>query len=72
MFNSSSLRDFVNFIRKQRIDLLTDNNNDIDTFGRKNFEICLEKVVVRNIRIPKKFTQRRRIIIIKVLKGNLL
>lgn len=72
MFNSSSLWDFINFIRKQRIDLLTDNNNDIDTFARRNFEICLEKVAVRNIRIPKKFTQPRRIIIIKVLKGNLL
>lgn len=63
---------FINFIRKQRIDLLIDNNNDVDTFTRRNFEIFPEKVVVRNTRIPKKFTQRRRIIIIKVLKGNLL
>lgn len=63
---------FINFIRKQRIDLLIDNNNDVDTFTRRNFEISPEKVVVRNTRIPKKFTQRRRIIIIKVLKGNLL
>lgn len=63
---------FINFIRKQRIDLLIDNNNDVDTYTRRNFEISSEKVVVRNTRIPKKFTQRRRIIIIKVLKGNLL